>query len=164
MAEAKAYFSRAIFDGDRLHDRMALIVDGIRVTGLLPFQDVPASCERVELGEGVLAPGLIDLQVNGGGGLMLGDIGSVDDLARICAAHVALGTTSLLPTLITDTRENTARVLAIAGEAVKRNVVGFQGLHLEGPHLDVTKKGAHDAALIRPMDFSGEVLPRRCRA
>lgn len=152
MADSKAYLSRTIFDGERLHEGKAVLVDDCRVAGLVPIGDIPASYERVDLGGGVLAPGLIDLQVNGGGGLMLGEIGGVGDLARICAAHVKLGTTSLLPTLITDTRENTARVLAIAGEATKQILPGFQGLHLEGPHLDVTKKGAHDAALIRPMD------------
>jgi len=151
VAAGKAYFSSAIFDGTHLHRGMALLVEGGHVSGLVPVSDVPGDHESVDLGEGILSPGLIDLQVNGGGGLMLGDIESLDDLARICRAHIGLGTTALLPTLITDTPENTARVLEIAGVAARERVPGFNGLHLEGPHLDPSRKGAHDAGLIRPM-------------
>ena len=73
-------------------------------------------------------------------------------LARICAAHRALGATSILPTLITDRPEVTARVLDTARHAVAEEVTGFAGLHLEGPHLDPARHGAHDPALIRPME------------
>lgn len=152
MAAGKAYFSSAIFDGERLHQDMALLVDGNRITAVVPKVEVPAAYEQIDLGEGTLAPGLIDLQVNGGGGLMLGEIETVADLARICRAHVKLGTTALLPTLITDTKANTTKVLEIACQATAEQLPGFQGLHLEGPHLDVARKGAHDAALIRPME------------
>lgn len=152
MAAGKAYFSSAIFDGATLREGMALLVEGGRVVGIVPAAEVPDDHEKIDLGEGTLSPGLIDLQVNGGGGLMLGDIETVDDLARICRAHIGLGTTALLPTLITDTPENTRKVLEIGSEAARRNVSGFAGLHLEGPHLDPARKGAHDARLIRPMD------------
>ncbi len=152
MAAGKAYFSSAIFDGANLREAMALLVEGGRVTGVVPAAEVPGNHEKIDLGEGILSPGLVDLQVNGGGGLMLGDIESVDDLARICRAHIGLGTTALLPTLITDTPENTRKVMEIGGEAARRKVPGFAGLHLEGPHLDPVRKGAHDARLIRPMD------------
>ncbi|WP_346910761.1 N-acetylglucosamine-6-phosphate deacetylase [uncultured Roseibium sp.] len=152
MAAGKAYFSSAIFDGATLREGVALLVKGGRVTGVVPNVEVPDDHEKIDLGDGTLSPGLVDLQVNGGGGLMLGDIDSVDDLARICRAHIGLGTTALLPTLITDTLENTAKVLKIAGEAARQTVPGFAGLHLEGPHLDPARKGAHDARLIRPME------------
>ncbi|WP_328804088.1 N-acetylglucosamine-6-phosphate deacetylase [Roseibium aggregatum] len=151
MATGKAYFSSAIFDGTNLQEGMALLVEGSRVAGLVPGAEVPRDHEKIDLGDGILSPGLIDLQVNGGGGLMLGEIESLEDLAVICRAHVGLGTTALLPTLITDTPENTLRVLEIAGIAAREKVPGFAGLHLEGPHLDPSRKGAHDARLIRPM-------------
>ncbi|WP_346898729.1 N-acetylglucosamine-6-phosphate deacetylase [uncultured Roseibium sp.] len=152
MAAGKAYFSSAIFDGTTLREDVVLLVEGGRVTGVVPAGEVPGNHEKVDLGDGTLAPGLVDLQVNGGGGLMLGEIESVDDLARICRAHIGLGTTALLPTLITDTLENTRKVLKIGGEAARQKVPGFAGLHLEGPHLDPARKGAHDARLIRPME------------
>ena len=67
-------------------------------------------------------------------------------------AHRGLGVTQLLPTLITDTREITQAAIAAAIEAVKQGVPGIAGLHLEGPHLSITRKGAHDASLIRAME------------
>ena len=102
--------------------------------------------------EGMIAPGFVDLQVNGGGGVMLNDDPSVEAIEKICAAHRPFGTTSLLPTLITDTREKTKAAIAAGIEAQRRGVPGFRGLHLEGPHLSIARKGAHDPALIRPMD------------
>ena len=152
MAAGKAYFSSVIFDGRHLQEGVALLVEGSRVTGLVPRSEVPAGHDKIDLGDGILSPGLIDLQVNGGGGRMLGDIESLEDLALICRAHIGLGTTALLPTLITDTPENTAKVLEIAGNAAREKVPGFAGLHLEGPHLDPSRKGAHDESLIRPME------------
>ena len=114
--------------------------------------DVPVGVEAVELGPGVLAPGFVDLQVNGGGGVMFNDDPSVAVLERIAAAHLSFGTTALLPTLITDTPEQTAAAVEAAVAAVEAGVPGVLGLHLEGPHLSVAKKGAHDPALIRPME------------
>ena len=90
--------------------------------------------------------------------------GSVDvgELAEICAAHARLGATGILPTLITDTPEATATVISAGVAASAAGVPGFLGLHLEGPHLDPRRKGAHDPALIRPMD-EGD-LERLCDA
>ena len=140
-----------IFDGHALRDGHALAVEGGIVGGLLEA-DTHGPGEVVDLGGGILAPGFVDLQVNGGGGAMLGDAASVEGIAAICAAHLGLGTTGLLPTLITDTAETTARVIAAGIDAARAGVPGFLGLHLEGPHLDPRRKGAHDPALIRPMD------------
>lgn len=141
-----AFAGAAMFDGAALRDGLALVVEEGRVAGLVPEAEAP---DAVALGGGVLAPGFIDLQVNGGGGVMLNDRPDVGGIAAICTAHGRLGTTGLLPTLITDTPEVT-RAAVEAGVAA-RGVPGFLGLHLEGPHLDPRRKGAHDPALIRPM-------------
>ena len=113
---------------------------------------LPHGLPVTDLGEGLLVPGFVDVQVNGGGGEMVGPQTDAPQLARICAAHRALGATSILPTLITDRPEVTARVLDTARHAVAEEVTGFAGLHLEGPHLDPARHGAHDPALIRPME------------
>ena len=89
--------------------------------------------------------------MNGGGGVLLNDGPSVDAISRICAAHARFGTTGLLPTLITDTPAITKATLEAGRAAVAAKVPGFIGLHLEGPHLSVARKGAHDPNLIRPM-------------
>lgn len=151
MTAATAYQCEQVFDGNRLHCDTSLVVRDGLVQGLVPNAQLEADVDRIDLGGGILAPGLIDLQINGGGGLMLGDAESVEDIARICHAHLSLGTTALTPTLITDTPETTRKVVKLGIEAWARGVRGFQGLHLEGPHLFKGRKGAHDPDLIRPM-------------
>jgi N-acetylglucosamine-6-phosphate deacetylase len=141
---ARIFTGAAVFDGTRLHPGTALRVEDGRVTG-------PGPGEEVRLDGGILAPGFLDLQVNGAGGRMVDGTCSADWLAEMCAIHAGLGATGILPTLITDTAEATAAVIAAGAEAARRQTPGFLGLHLEGPHLDPRRKGAHDPALIRAM-------------
>lgn len=152
MTGLTAYTSSRIFDGDIFHEDAALLVEGGCAKAIVPLVTLQADQLKIDLGEGTLVPGFVDLQVNGGGGLMLGDVDCVEDIARICHAHLKLGTTSLTPTLITDSPEATRRVLKLGIEAWAKGVRGFHGLHLEGPHLYAGRKGAHDASLIRPID------------
>ncbi|WP_284775033.1 N-acetylglucosamine-6-phosphate deacetylase [Agrobacterium sp. lyk4-40-TYG-31] len=141
-----------IFDGERWHDNNALLIDGSKVAGIVAKDDVAPGTELVDCANAIIVPGFIDLQVNGGGGVMLNDDRSVDGIARICAAHARFGTTGLLPTLITDTPEITAAAIEAGLEAQQARVPGFLGLHLEGPHLSLARKGTHHPALIRPME------------
>lgn len=138
-----------VFDGTDLHHGLAVAIEDGCIAALVP--DAEAGVGE-ELGGGILAPGFIDLQVNGGGGIMLDGAATVDRIAAICAAHAGLGATGILPTLITDRPDATAAVLAAGIAAAEAGVPGFLGLHLEGPHLDPRRKGAHDPALIRPME------------
>jgi N-acetylglucosamine-6-phosphate deacetylase len=101
----------------------------------------------------VLAPGLVDWQVNGGGGVLFNDTPTVEGIAAIVAAHRGDGTTSLLTTLITDAPEKLEAALAAAAEAQK-TVPGALGIHVEGPFIDIRRKGAHPAAFIRAMTQS----------
>ncbi|WP_424830876.1 N-acetylglucosamine-6-phosphate deacetylase [Ruegeria sp.] len=141
-----------IFDGQKLRTNMAARFAGGALQALVPEAEVGADETVVDLSGDILSPGYVDLQVNGGGGVMFNDDPSARTLARIASAHRALGTTSILPTLITDTAEKTRAAIDAAIEAVKAGVPGVAGLHLEGPHLSEARKGAHDAKLIRPMD------------
>jgi len=149
----RIFLGARVFDGNRLHDGRAVLVEQGRLVGLVATDRIPdaPAAEVVRLAGGILAPGLIDLQVNGGDGVMLGEAASVPGIARICAAHARLGATGILPTLITDRPEVTQAVLAAGIAAARARVPGFLGLHLEGPHLDRRRKGAHDPALIRAM-------------
>lgn len=140
-----------VFDGAQLHPDAVLLLDGARIAALTDH--VPAGVPVQRLAGGVLAPGMVDLQVNGGGGRMVGAQTDAAALAQLCAVHARLGASGgILPTLITDRPEVTAMVIAAAIAA--SDAPGFLGLHLEGPHLDPRRKGAHDAALIRPMSDS----------
>ncbi|MGF9565188.1 N-acetylglucosamine-6-phosphate deacetylase [Neorhizobium sp. JUb45] len=152
MTDAKAYLGARIFDGAAWHDDSALVVSGGTVQAIVSASALADTAEKVRLDGGILLPGFIDLQVNGGGGVMLNDEPTVEGISRICAAHARFGTTALLPTLITDTPETTRATVEAGRQARREGVSGFLGLHLEGPHLSVARKGAHDPALIRPME------------
>ena len=145
-----------IFDGQALQDGLAVVIEGGKIAALIPETEAGTAIQV----RGILAPAFLDLQVNGGGGHLVSGATTAADLATVCAAHRALGTAGVLPTLITDTAEATARVIAAGLAAI--GTPGFLGLHLEGPHLDPRRKGAHDPALIRPMQ--AEDLARLCDA
>jgi N-acetylglucosamine-6-phosphate deacetylase len=151
MSDRFALTGARIFDGDDWHDDAGLVVHGDVVEGIFPVGAIASDVARIDTGGGMLAPGFVDLQVNGGGGVMLNDHPDVASLATICRAHAPFGTTALLATLITDTPGITASAIAAGTEAARQKLPGFLGLHLEGPHLSVARKGAHDPALIRPM-------------
>lgn len=136
-----------LFDGTGFRDGDLLLSDG-RVAAILPPGEAPG--QRVEQVEGILAPGLIDLQVNGNGGVMLDGTATAATFAHICASQERLGVLHVLPTLVTDRPAAVARVIAAAQEAA--GTPGLLGLHLEGPHIDPAKKGAHDGDLVRPLE------------
>ncbi len=142
----EVFHAERIFDGTAWHDRAALVVRAGRVAGIVPSAQAPAG-PRVA---GRIVPGLIDLQVNGGGGVLLNNSPTPEGIATICAAHARFGTTAVMVTLITDAPGVTAQAIAAARGAGQ--VPGCLGLHLEGPHLALSRKGTHDPALIRPME------------
>jgi N-acetylglucosamine-6-phosphate deacetylase len=153
-----AFTGAAVFDGTDLHaDHALLLEDGV-CRGIVAEAAVPDGWRRVALGGGTVLPGFVDLQVNGGGGVLLNDAPTVEGIRTIAAAHAARGTAALLPTLITDTPERTRAAVEAAVRAVAEGVPGVLGLHLEGPHLAPARKGAHDPALIRPMGDADEAF------
>jgi N-acetylglucosamine-6-phosphate deacetylase len=156
-----AYTAPRLFDGDTWHDNVALVLDGTRIHSVGP---VPAGATAVALDGGLLVPGFLDLQVNGGSGHLVGPGTTVADLALVCDTHARFGVTALLPTLITDTPAVTDVVLSSGATATRQGLPGFLGLHLEGPHLTLSRKGAHDPALIRPMTEADLVRLERARA
>ncbi len=149
----------AVFDGRNLLKGACVVLDKNRIVAVVPAnQLLPEKMTVQDLGEGYLIPGLVDLQVNGGGGASVGADCTANTIAKICATHARLGTTSVMPTLISDTPDTTAAVIEAAIEAAQARIPGFLGLHLEGPHLDPRRAGAHDPANIRPMATSDLAL------
>lgn len=140
-----AFRAARIFDGHIWYDGAALLVEGSHVRGIIPAADAPGA----QPVDGWIVPGLIDLQVNGGGGVLLNNDPTPKGIAAICAAHLSLGTTATMVTLITDRPGITAA--AIGAVSAAQGQPGLLGLHLEGPHLALARKGTHDPALIRPM-------------
>jgi N-acetylglucosamine-6-phosphate deacetylase len=153
-----------LFDGAQLHDNSALVIDGRRIAAVVARSEIPATMSRHELPDGVwLAPGLIDIQVNGGGDVLFNDNPTPDGVRTIVAAHRKLGTTALLPTLISDSFE-TMRSAVTAVEALIDVEPGVLGIHLEGPFLSPQKAGVHNKAVLRrPVadDLALIAAPRR---
>ena len=134
-------------------DDLAVLVRGGRIEALLPVGDAALdSAERHDLRGRLLLPGFIDVQVNGGGGLLFNAAPTVDTLLGIAAAHRRFGTTGMLPTLITDTAEVMHAALEAVDAAIAEGVPGILGIHLEGPFLAPARKGIHDANLFRLPD------------
>lgn len=101
-----AIVAEHVFDGAVVREHAAVVVDGGRIADLVPMKDLPRDIPIRVLPEGAwLAPGFIDLQVNGGGDVLFNDQPTVQGICRIAAAHRKFGTTGLLPTLITDSPE-----------------------------------------------------------
>ncbi|PZM09672.1 N-acetylglucosamine-6-phosphate deacetylase [Rhizobium tubonense] len=149
----KVFIGARIFDGDRFHEDNALIIGNGRVQAITSTSSLPEGAEIVSLAGGVLSPGFIDAQVNGGGGRMLNDDPSPASMYIIAEGHRTYGTTAMLPTLITDVGAASTAAIEAAIEAVKTNR-GVVGLHLEGPHLSPARKGAHLPELMRPVEDS----------
>jgi N-acetylglucosamine-6-phosphate deacetylase len=138
-----------VFDGESFRDHCAVVVEGNHIARLMPRGDVPASVMLVDLGSGILAPGFIDVQVNGGGGALMNDSPTIETVRTIAKAHRGHGTTSFLPTVITDTPAVISAAVAAVQLAISDKVPGVLGIHIEGPYLDPRRKGAHAENLIR---------------
>lgn len=147
-----AFAGADVFDGRTTHRGCVLVVEEGRVAAVLPRDEAPTNARVERLEGGLLAPGFVDLQVNGGGGVLLNDEPTPEGMAAIARAHARFGTTGLLPTLITDEPHVMASALAAGREA--DDIPGVLGLHLEGPFIARTRKGAHREDFIRPPDES----------
>jgi N-acetylglucosamine-6-phosphate deacetylase len=134
-----------VFDGEHFHNGVAVVIESGRISKL---GKPPKGMRCVELEGGILAPGFVDVQVNGGGGALLNDRPSVDAVDRIAESHRRFGTVALLPTVITDAPTITEAAIAAVRASNHPAVIG---IHVEGPFLDPLRKGAHDAQFIRSM-------------
>ena len=150
----------ALFDGAALLHDMAICLSHDRVKDLRPISDIPQAAPRRTV-KGLVSPGFLDLQVNGGGGVLLNTTPTPDAMLAIAAAHRRFGTVGILPTVITDRPEILAQV-ATAALACK-GARGILGLHIEGPHIALDRRGTHAAELVRPVDEATIGIVRHLR-
>ncbi len=137
---------QAVFDGREIRHGPALKIENGHVAAVT---DAAGSAGGTRI-EGIVSPGYIDLQVNGGGGIFVNTQPTAEAMERIAATHRRFGTVGIFPTVITDTPKVLESAVHAALEAVGRP--GVLGLHIEGPHISITRRGAHQAKFIRPMD------------
>ena len=153
-----------VFDGWTRHKDAAVVVEGSLIVGVVPQSELPLGLEVRKLPSEVwLAPGFIDLQVNGGGDVLFNNSPTPEAIRAIAAAHRKFGTTALLPTFITDTSEKMTVAFA-AAQALVESEPGILGIHLEGPFLSPEKAGVHAASLMRqpgPADLAMLCGPRK---
>jgi N-acetylglucosamine-6-phosphate deacetylase len=142
-----------VLDGHSFLEGHAVVIDGGRIHSVAPDSSL-GRIDRVDLAGGLLAPGFVDVQVNGGGGVLFNENPTVDAVRHIFESHRKYGTVFMLPTVITDHPDVLARAIAAAPG----------GIHIEGPFLDPARKGAHEAQFIRAMTNADveQIASARC--
>ncbi|NCO72242.1 MULTISPECIES: N-acetylglucosamine-6-phosphate deacetylase [Shewanella] len=139
-----------LFDGESFHKNMAVTIDAGKITAVIRAEDViDVEHHTVTKLAGTLTPGFIDVQVNGGGGALFNAEPSTECIEIIGRAHARFGTTGFLPTLITDDVSIMTKAADTVAVAIANQQAGVLGIHFEGPHLSVPKKGVHPQRYIR---------------
>lgn len=145
---AMALTGARVFTGENFLEDHAVVISGDRIAQVVPRQAIGAMRTQ-DLGGGILAPGFIDVQVNGGGGALLNDTPTLETVRTIATSHRQFGTVGLLPTVITDAPSILKQATEAVREARAQGVPGVLGIHIEGPFLDPERKGAHALRFIR---------------
>ncbi len=121
----------------------AVLIAGRHIVNIVAATDIPGDIPRHDLEGGHLVPGFIDVQVNGGGGVMFNAAPTVQTIARIANAHRRFGTVGFLATLITDDRARIAEAIDAVRQALAAGTPGLLGIHLEGPVINPERRGMH---------------------
>ncbi|KII76856.1 N-acetylglucosamine-6-phosphate deacetylase [Vibrio renipiscarius] len=141
-----------IYTGNDVLVDHAVIINNDVIDSVCPISALPQGIETRDLNGANLSPGFIDLQLNGCGGVMLNDEITAETMQIMHEANLKSGCTSFLPTLITSSDEDMRQSVAAAREYNEKYQNQSLGLHLEGPYLNVAKKGIHSVDYIRPSD------------
>ena len=142
-----------VLRGQALVENQCVLLEGGRILDIVPENHPRVrGASRVDLRGNMLLPGFIDVQVNGGGGVLFNDSPNVEAIRQIGRAHRRFGTTGFMPTLISADLDVVARAIAAARGAIEAHVPGVLGIHIEGPFLNVERKGVHDPAKLRELD------------
>lgn len=132
----------------------AVIIENNLIKNITATKDLPAGINTIDLKGQNLSPGFIDLQLNGCGGVMFNGNETEQTLSIMQAANLQSGTTSFLPTFITDSDNGIKRALNVARSYMQKTENEVLGLHLEGPYISLEKKGIHPQQFIRSADTS----------
>jgi N-acetylglucosamine-6-phosphate deacetylase len=142
-----AFTNCVIYTGSETLATHAVLIEGSEIVDVVPSRSIPRDAEVIDLDGMNLAPGFVDLQVNGGGGVFLTEEPTAESIELMEAAHRSFGTTYFLATTVTAPIETTARVREAMSEYRRRGGRAALGIHFEGPLLNPAKAGAHNADL-----------------
>jgi N-acetylglucosamine-6-phosphate deacetylase len=157
-----ALINGRILTGDKLVSGQTVLLSKDRIEALVAPTDARVrDAVAIDLGGHMLLPGFIDVQVNGGGGMLFNDHPSPATIRTIGEAHRRFGTTGFLPTLISDDLDTIGRAIDAAQASLDAGIPGVLGIHIEGPFLNRARRGVHDAKHLRSLDTS--VVSSLCR-
>ena len=140
-----------IFSDHKLLDNKALLIDGENIIGIVAKNDIPNNIKIQQLNGGILSPGFIDLQVNGGGGKLFNNSPEKESLDEIIKAHQHFGTTSIMPTVISDSLNVLQRCTSTISNEINNNK-SLLGVHIEGPFFNVKYRGVHQKQYINTIN------------
>ena len=143
----QALLGSQIFCGERFYDHHALLIDGNSIIEIVDEKNIPNAFNKIELDQGILAPGFIDLQVNGGGGILFNNRPTKESLNTIINAHQFFGTTSIMPTVISDSIKVLTKCTRAVTQEIKKNSA-LLGIHIEGPFFSLKYRGVHQKKYI----------------
>ncbi|MFV0432222.1 MAG: N-acetylglucosamine-6-phosphate deacetylase [Alphaproteobacteria bacterium] len=146
---AQIYTNTEIFDGKKLIKNHSLVTSDGKVVDIIANSNLPYEAHITKLNHGILSPGYVEVQANGGGGVLFNDEPTIQGLQTILKAHRKFGTIAILPTFITDTPNKMALGLKAIEDGLSQNLQGLIGGHFEGPFLNIEKKGTHLPEYIR---------------
>ncbi len=147
-----AFVNGSILSAHGLVSGQSVLVENQRILHLAAGNDVPVGATRVDLGGGMLLPGFIDVQVNGGGDVLFNESPTVDGLRRIGRGHARFGTTAFLPTIISTDITSIGEAIAAVDAAIEAGVPGVIGIHIEGPYLSPKRRGIHNPSEFPKLD------------
>ncbi|MEP5322107.1 MAG: hypothetical protein ABJQ49_07545, partial [Marinobacter alexandrii] len=147
----RAITASQLFDGSSWKFQHAVVIDGDTIVDVTSLDELTPGIPVTDFGTGVIAPGFIDLQVNGGGGALFNNEPTDSALQTMVSAHRATGTTAMMPTLISDEKEVYLAGVAAALDTMSSGNASVLGLHIEGPFLSQQKRGTHSNDMIRKM-------------
>lgn len=147
-----------IFTGTEFLDNHVVLIDGPEIIAVVHKDHAALPAHTIDLNNALLAPGFIDTQVNGGGGMLFNDDPSVQTIRKIGQAHRTFGTCGFLPTLISDDLEKVDQAITAVDAAIAEGVPGVLGIHIEGPFLNIDRKGVHDPSKFKQMSVDHVAL------
>jgi N-acetylglucosamine-6-phosphate deacetylase len=154
-----ALINGRILTGEQIVSGQAVLLADGRIEALVAAADPRCrDASRTDLEGRLLVPGFIDVQVNGGGGVLFNDDPSLESIRAIGAAHRRYGTTGFLPTLISEDMDTIARAMAAVQSSLDAKLPAVLGIHVEGPFLNRTRRGVHDPKHLRLLDDEAAAL------